>query len=104
VKSILASIPSDEKVIETCIKELRNVLGCIRQSSAKKRTITVRESMTDRPLIRQTIDMQADKAKPMWGKIEEEGETKQLIKNLLNKKKSQRRLIKFTEIRDNLKR
>jgi hypothetical protein len=32
----------------------------------------------------------------MWGRVEQGGETKQLIKQLLDKNKSQRRLVKFT--------
>ena len=59
--------------------------------------------MTDRPKFKQSIELQA-KSKPMWSNIDQEGDTKQLIKDLLKKKKSQRRLIKFNEIRDNLKR
>lgn len=39
----------------------------------------------------------------MWGKVEEAGETKQLIKHLLNKNRSQRKLVKFNEIRDKFK-
>lgn len=39
----------------------------------------------------------------MWSKVEQAGETKQLIKHLLNKNRSQRKLVKFNEIRDKFK-
>jgi hypothetical protein len=39
----------------------------------------------------------------MWGRVEQAGDTKQLIKKLLDKNKSQRRLVKLNEVRDKLK-
>ena len=40
---------------------------------------------------------------PLWNNIEEAGETRQFIRLLLNKNKSQRKFIKFNEVRDKLK-
>ncbi len=39
----------------------------------------------------------------MWGDMEDTGNTKKFIKNLLNKNKSQRRLTRFNDVRDKLK-
>lgn len=104
VKSILAGVPQDERVIVNCINELKGVLGSLRGSSSKKRTITLRESMTDRPSVsRYSIEMQI-RQKPMWCNVEEAGDTKQLIKQLMNKNRSQRRLVSFNQVRDTLKR
>lgn len=47
--------------------------------------------------------MESYKNKPMWNNVEEAGETKQMIKQLLSKNKSQRRMVKFNEIRDKFK-
>lgn len=42
VKSILSTLPKDEKVIESCINELKGVLGTLREGSSKKRIISIR--------------------------------------------------------------
>lgn len=47
--------------------------------------------------------MNSFKKKPSWNLIEQSADTKQLIKHLLNKNKSQRRLMKFNDIRDKFK-
>lgn len=103
VKSILSTLPKDERIIESCIHELKGVLGSLREKSSKKRIISIRESLTDRPSLKQSVDMEGYKNKPMWNNVEEAGETKQMIKQLLSKNKSQRRMIKFNEIRDKFK-
>lgn len=103
VKSILSTLPKDEKVIESCIHELKGVLGSLREKSSKKRIISIRESLTDRPSLKQSVELESFKSKPTWNNVEEAGETKQIIKQLLSKNKSQRRMIKFNEIRDKFK-
>lgn len=47
--------------------------------------------------------MESYKNKPTWNNVEEAGETKQMIKQLLSKNKSQRRMVRFNEIRDKFK-
>ena len=66
--------------------------------------------MTDRPQTKckgeiekpQTSQKKGD---PLWNNIEEGTQTRQFIRLLLNKNKSQsqRRLMKFNEVRDKLK-
>lgn len=60
----------------------------------------MRESLTERPSARSSIDPEDG---GMWGRVEQTGDTKQLIKKLLDKNKSQRRLVKLNEVRDKLK-
>ena len=73
--------------------------------------------MTDRPIAKPKAEKtdkkdKADKsertekkADPHWSNIEEGTQTRQFIRLLLNKNKSQsqRRLMKFNEVRDKLK-
>lgn len=54
-KTILSNLPRDEQVIQGCIEELKGVLGSLRSRSSKKRIISIRESMTERPSARQSI-------------------------------------------------
>lgn len=102
-KSILSTLPKDEKVIEGCINELKGVLGSLREKSSKKRVISIRESLTERPSLKQSVDLEGGKLRPAWNNVEEAGETKQMIKQLLSKNKSQRRMVRFNEIRDKFK-
>jgi len=77
------------------------VLNNIRENSNKKRVLSIRGNISDRQTIKDEVQQQAKGNKLDCGN---QGlDTKQLIKQLLDKKKSQRRLIRFNEIRDNLK-
>jgi hypothetical protein len=42
VKTILSTLPQDEKVIESCINELKGVLGSLRSRSSKKCIIAIK--------------------------------------------------------------
>lgn len=64
--------------------------------------------MTDRPSQKEPKEKEKPqitdrKVEPLWSNVEESGQTKQFIRLLLNKNKSQRKLIKFNEVRDRLK-
>jgi hypothetical protein len=49
-------LPKDEKVIEGVIDELKNVLGDMRRKKSDKKFFSLRESMTDRPVVKTKID------------------------------------------------
>lgn len=52
--------------------------------------------MTDRPQnFNKVSSVNDEKAHPAWLNMEETGQTKLLIRNLMNKNKSQRRLMRF---------
>jgi hypothetical protein len=73
VKTILSALPRDEQVIQGCIEELKGVLGCLQSRSSKKRIISIRESMTDRPSAKQSTSTVEGKVPPMWSKVEDSG-------------------------------
>ena len=86
----------------------------MRRKKSDKKFFSLRESMTDRSITKPKADKtdkagKADKTEkkvdPLWSNIEEGTQTRQFIRLLLskNKSQSQRRLMKFNEVRDKLK-
>ena len=80
----------------------------MRRKKSDKKFFSLRESMTDRPVAKlksDKIDKTEKKLDPHWNTIEDGTQTRQFIRLLLNKNKSQsqRRLMKFSEVRDKLK-
>lgn len=65
--------------------------------------MTIKESQTDRPTLGNNRDNGKVKESVMWNTVEESGDTKQLIRRLLNKNKSQKKLVKINEVRDRFK-
>jgi hypothetical protein len=64
----------------------------------------LQESLTDRPTAKLSEETKINSRQSiMWGDMEDTGNTKKFIKNLLNKNKSQRRLTRFNDVRDKLK-
>lgn len=48
-KSILSTIPRDERAIQTVITQLQGALGELRNRPVSKKAISIRESLTERP-------------------------------------------------------
>lgn len=57
-----SSLPRDEQEIQGCLQELKGALGGLRSRSSKKRIISIKESLTERPSIKPSADLRG----PMW--------------------------------------